>query len=265
MAVRASSLASLLVAAAAQAAPIIVIDPGHGGSQDGASSPAGLLEKNLALTISKKLKAKLEAELSAKVTLTRDGDARLHLDERVALANRKRPDLFVSIHANSMPTAGQRRINEGIETYFLSAAASGEEARKVAARENAEARQHAKGPSSDTLAFILADLQKAETHHDSSRLAYAVHEALIAGTGAQDRGVQQAPFYVLMGLEAPAVLIEVGFVSHPKEGERLGDAKYQERLADSIASGIKGFLEQIDARESKRSEGVVPAPTGGAR
>lgn len=249
----------VLLAGPALAGPMIVIDPGHGGTQDGASSPGGLLEKNLALSISKKLKAKLEAELEAKVKLTREGDSRLHLDERVMFANRQRPDLFVSIHANSMPTATQRRVNEGIETYFLSAAASGDDAKKVAARENAEARQQAKAATSDTLAFILADLQKAETHHDSSRLAYSVHESLIAGTQAQDRGVQQAPFYVLMGLEAPAVLIEVGFVSHPREGDRLADAKYQQQIADSIAAGIKAFLSTVEAKE-KRSEGVVPAP-----
>ncbi len=250
----------VLLAAPAFAGPVIVIDPGHGGAQDGASSPGGLLEKNLALSISKKLKAKLEADLEAKVKLTREGDSRLHLDERVMFANRQRPDLFLSIHANSMPTATQRRVNEGIETYFLSAAASGDDAKKVAARENAEARQQAKAATSDTLAFILADLQKAETHHDSSRLAYSVHESLIAGTQAQDRGVQQAPFYVLMGLEAPAVLIEVGFVSHPREGDRLADAKYQQQIADSIAAGIKAFLSTVEAKE-KRSEGVVPAPS----
>jgi N-acetylmuramoyl-L-alanine amidase len=257
--VKRTVLLGWLVAGVALAQPVVVIDPGHGGPQGGAAAPGGLLEKNLALQVAKKLKAKLEAELQATVTLTRETDTRLHLDERVGLANRQRPDLFVSIHANSMPTATQRRINEGIETYFLSASASGEDAKKVAARENAEGRQEAKGPTSDTLAFILADLQKAETHHDSSRLAYAVHEALISGTGAQDRGVQQAPFYVLMGLEAPAVLVEVGFVSHPKESERLADAKYQQVLADSLAAGIKRFLTTIEAREGKRTEGVVPA------
>lgn len=241
-----------LLSVIAHAGPIIVIDPGHGGAQEGAVSPAGLLEKNLALAIAKKLKARLETDLQATVRLTRDGDSRLHLDERVALANRQKPDLFISIHANSMPTASQRRVNEGIETYFLSASASGEDAKKVAARENAEGRQQAKGPSSDTLAFILADLQKAETHHDSSRLAYAVHEALVDVTAAQDRGVQQAPFYVLMGLEAPAVLVEVGFVSHPKEGQRLGDSKYQAALADAIARGVKKFLEQVSARDGKK-------------
>lgn len=254
-------LLTLLTVVTLAQGPVIVLDPGHGGTQEGATSAGGLVEKHLALLVAKKLKARLEAELAAKVTLTRDGDARLHLDERVALANRKKPDLFVSIHANSMPTATQRRVNEGIETYFLSAAASGDDAKKVAARENAEGRQQAKGPSGDTLAFILADLQKAETHHDSSRLAYAVHEALIESTGAQDRGVQQAPFYVLMGLEAPAVLVEVGFVSHPREGERLADAKYQQQLADGIARGIAKFLGQVTARDTRKvSEGVIPAP-----
>ncbi|MCA3012597.1 MAG: N-acetylmuramoyl-L-alanine amidase [Myxococcaceae bacterium] len=249
-----------LMAVVALAQPVVVIDPGHGGAQEGAKSVSGLVEKHLALTLAKKVKAQLEAQLGATVVLTRDGDARLHLDERVALANRRKPDLFISIHANSMPTATQRRLNEGIETYFLSAAASGEDAKSVAARENAEGRRQAKGPSGDTLAFILADLQKAETHHDSSRLAYAVHEALIGVTGAQDRGVQQAPFYVLMGLEAPAVLVEVGFVSHPREGERLADAKYQQQLADGIARGVVKFLGQVSARElRKQVEGGAPA------
>lgn len=241
-----------LVGLTTQAGPLIVIDPGHGGSQEGASSPAGLLEKNLALDLAKRVKERLESALDATVLLTRDGDARLHLDERVTFANRYQPDLFISIHANSMPTAGQRRINEGIETYFLSASASGEEAKKVAARENAEARKHSKAESSDALALILADLQKSETHQDSSRLAYAVHEALIAATGAKDRGVQQAPFFVLMGLNAPAVLIEVGFVSHPKEGVRLANVGYQDVLAASISSGVQKFLLQVESRDARK-------------
>jgi N-acetylmuramoyl-L-alanine amidase len=185
--------------------------------------------------------------------LTRDKDAPLPLPDRVTLANRTRPDLFLSIHLNSMPTQRQRLANEGIETYFLSASASGEEARKVAARENGEAPGPARGPGSDTLAFILADLQRAETHADSSRLAYAVHEALIAGTGAPDRGVQQAPFFVLMGLDAPAVLVELGFISHPEEARRLGDPAYQQRLASAIAAGVKRFLAELDARDGKKA------------
>ncbi|MFO0601285.1 MAG: N-acetylmuramoyl-L-alanine amidase [Myxococcaceae bacterium] len=246
-------LSLLCVATAAGATPpLVVIDPGHGGTQEGASGPDGLLEKNLALTIAKKVKAQLEKDLKANVLLTRDKDALVHLSERVTLANKKKPDLFISIHANSMPTATQRRLNQGIETYFLSASASGEEAKKVAARENAESGGQPKGAAGDTLSFILADLQRSETHVDSSRLAYSVHESLIAETQAQDRGVQQAPFYVLMGLEAPAILVEVGFVSHPDEGRLLNDGEYQGRLARAISAGVATFLTQIEARDGKK-------------
>lgn len=237
--------------AASAAGPVIVLDPGHGGAQGGATSPSGLHEKALALTLAKLVKATLEQELGATVVLTRDRDALVQLSERVNAANRKKPDLFLSIHANSMPTQKQRQVNEGIETYFLSAAASGEQAKKVAARENAEVGGQPKGAAGDTLSFILADLQRTEAHQDSSRLAYAVHEALIQATGAVDRGVQQAPFYVLMGLEAPAVLVEVGFISHPKEGRRLADGEYQATLAQAITRGVGSFLAQVAARDGQ--------------
>lgn len=247
--VRALGLMSMLWAATSWAAPLVVIDPGHGGTQAGASSPDGLVEKNISLALARRVKGALERELKATVVLTREQDSLVLLPERVTLANRRKPDAFVSIHANSMPTQRQRLLHEGIETYFLSAAASGEEARKVAARENAEAGGQPKGVGGDTLSFILADLQRAETHADSSRLAYAVQEALIAQTGAVDRGVQQAPFYVLMGLDAPAVLIEVGFISHPDESKRLSDPAYQERLARAIAAGLTKFLREVGARD----------------
>lgn len=242
----------MLLALLLASAPVVIIDPGHGGTQEGASGPHGLIEKSLALNVAKKVKAQLEKDLQAQVTLTRDRDALVHLSERVTLANKKKPDLFISIHANSMPTEKQRRLNQGIETYFLSASASGEEARKTAARENAESGGQPKGPSGDTLSFILADLQRSETHADSSRLAYAVHEALIGETQAQDRGVQQAPFYVLMGLEAPAVLVEIGFVSHPDEAKLLEAGEYQAKLAKAISAGVKQFLTQIEARDGKK-------------
>lgn len=231
---------------------MVVLDPGHGGAQGGATSPSGLQEKDLALTLAKKVKKALERELGATVVLTRERDVMMQLSERVTFANAKKPDLFVSIHANSMPTKQQRLVNDGIETYFLSASASGDQAKKVAARENAEAGGQPKGAAGDTLSFILADLQRAETHHDSSRLAYAVHEALIEATGATDRGVQQAPFYVLMGLEAPAVLVEVGFISHPVEGRKLADDEYQDTLARAITRGVAHFLQQVTVRDGPK-------------
>ncbi|MBK7860137.1 MAG: N-acetylmuramoyl-L-alanine amidase [Archangiaceae bacterium] len=242
-----SLCALALSAVAAFAGPVVIVDPGHGGAQTGAVSPTGAWEKDAALEISKLLKAELEAQLGARVKLTRDRDAMVTLHNRVDWANAQKPDLFISVHLNSMPTQKQRQGTEGIETYFLSAEASGDQAKKVAARENAEF--HDKRPKSgDTLAFILADLQRSEAHADSSRLAYAVHEELIAATGAQDRGVQQAPFYVLMGLQAPAILVEVGFISHPDEGARLAETGYQQKAAEAIARGVSAFLQQVSAK-----------------
>jgi N-acetylmuramoyl-L-alanine amidase len=252
---RVAATLACLLALAARAAPavkVIVVDPGHGGTQEGALGPGGLKEKEISLQIARRLKGALERTLHAQVLLTREKDTLLHLSERVAIANEHKPDLFVSVHANSMPTQRQRARAEGIETFFLSANASDEDARKTADRENAEVPKAAAVVHDDTLAYILADLQRAEAHVDSSRLAYAVHQRLVAATRALDRGVQQAPFYVLMGVEAPAILVEVGFISHPKEGKRLTDPDYQETLAIGIAEGVDAFLQQINARDAER-------------
>ena len=243
----------VLVSLPALGGPLIVVDPGHGGNQEGAASPTGLKEKQLSLELAVRVRSALEQTVHARVRMTREKDVLLQLTDRVKFANDQKPDLFISVHCNSMPTRKLRLKTEGIETYFLNAAASGEDARKVAARENAEFPQATRGGGGDTLSFILADLQRSETHADSSRLAYAVHEKLIAATGATDRGVQQAPFYVLMGLDAPAVLVEVGFISHPEEGAKLADAEYQTRLAQAIADGVQTFLLQIGGRDAKKA------------
>ncbi len=208
-------------------------------------SASGMAEKELSLRIAQQLKDALEKQIGATVSLTRTSDGVLPLSERVAFSNRERGDLFISIHANSMPTERQRQRIDGVETFFLSAEASGEEARRTAARENAESAPRGSAPkSADALSFILADLARAEAHADSSRLAYAVQQKLVAVTGATDRGVHQAPLFVLIGVEAPAVLVEVGFISHPLEGKRLQEPEYQKRLAEAIAQGVKSFLEQ---------------------
>ena len=237
------------VQATAERHPRIVLDAGHGGAQEGALGPGGLFEKSLALDLALQLKAELE-RAGAEVLVTREQDVLLPLADRVSFANHARPDLFLSLHANSMPTRKLRARVEGIETFFLSASASGEDALRTASQENAgEATSGALPAQRDTLAFILADLQRGEAHGDSARLAYAVHRRLVSGTGAVDLGVQQAPFYVLMGVEAPAVLVEVGFISHPVEGRRLGDPAYRTRLVVALAEGIRAFLAEVEARD----------------
>jgi len=258
---RALLAAGLLLSTPALARdPKIVIDAGHGGSQVGALSPTGYEEKALSLSLAKKVGALLSKGLHADVVLTREDDILLPLQDRVDIANKRKPDLFLSIHANSMPTTKARRDVHGIETFFLSANASTEVARSTAARENAERAHALAGPGGDTLAFILSDLQRSEAHVDSSRLAYAIHQSVVAGTGGLDRGVQQAPFYVLAGVEAPAVLLEVGFISHPEESRKLQEAAYQDKLAQAVAEGIRRFLDEVERRDAKSAPAAAASP-----
>jgi N-acetylmuramoyl-L-alanine amidase len=248
-------------ALATERVPRIVVDPGHGGEKHGAKSPSGVKEKDVALQVAKRVRAKLETVLSAQVHLTREKDDTLELGDRVKFANGWKPDLFISIHANSMPTRKMRQRASGIETYFLAADGSGASARAVADRENADAPTMKAASGDSTLAFILNDLARMEAHADSSRLAHAVHPKLVGATGAPDRGVHQAPFYVLNGVEAPAILIEVGYISHPEEGARLTRAEYQEQLADAIAQGVQAFLSEVGG---KRDAANLPSASNTA-
>jgi N-acetylmuramoyl-L-alanine amidase len=240
----------------------IVIDPGHGGSQEGAKGPGSLQEKDVVLQLAKRLRERLEKEVGAQVFLTREKDGTLPLPDRVHFANGKRPDVFLSIHANSMPTKKLRERISGIETYFLSATASGAGARSVADRENADGPTGQAAQSDSALNFILHDLVRMEAHSGSSRLAYSIHERLISATGAENRGVLQAPFFVLTGVEAPAVLIEVGYISHPQEGSQLGRAEYQDKLVGAITEGVKGFLGELRKRDHQGEEAPAEAAEG---
>jgi N-acetylmuramoyl-L-alanine amidase len=142
-------------------------------------------------------------------------------------------------------------VSHGVETYFLSADASDASANAVAARENADRMAGTAPDPSNPVAGILDDLWMVEALAESSRLAHAVNARLVAATGAENRGVKQAPFLVLAGARMPAVLVEVGFVSHEGESQRLGDPAYQERIAAGIADGIASFRAGL-ARASRR-------------
>lgn len=237
-------LAAAVLAAslgAREPAFVAVIDPGHGGDQEGAISPAGEKEKDLSLDLALRISRRLR-KLGAKVVLTRAGDVAVPLANRAALATALRADLFVSVHLNSMPTAEQRGRVSGIETYFLSADATDSRASAVAARENADRLAGEPEPDpNDPVAGILSSLADAAVLQQSSRLAYAVHERLVSALGAEDHGVKQAPFYVLAGARMPAVLLEVGFISNPAEAAKLRRREYRDRIADAVADGIRVF------------------------
>ncbi len=235
--------AALALAAGAARAPAFtaVLDPGHGGELTGAVSPRGDLEKDLTLQIARRVKRRLEA-LGGRVVLTRAGDTRVPLANRAAVANALEADLFISIHLNSMPTEAARRVSSGVETYFLSADASDAGAEASAARENADrlAGEPAPDPD-DPVAGILDDLQAAAVLSGSSRLAYAVQDKLVTALQAENRGVKQAPFYVLAGARMPAVLLELGFISNEAEAARLKTPERQERIAAAVAAGVAAW------------------------
>ncbi len=227
---------------------VVVLDPGHGGDQKGALSPAGLKEKDLTLQIAQRVGVALRKR-GMRVVLTRTGDLSVPLANRAAIANAIRADLFLSIHLNSMPTAEARRVTSGIETYFLSADATDAHASAVAARENADriAGEDALDPA-DPVAAILSDLADADSLAGSSAIAYRIHERLVQALGEEDHGVKQAPFYVLAGARMPAALLELGFISHEAEAARLVTRAYQEMIADIVAEAVESWR-----RETKRA------------
>ncbi|MDX1624248.1 MAG: N-acetylmuramoyl-L-alanine amidase [Gemmatimonadota bacterium] len=231
----------------------IVVDPGHGGHDPGASGPGGTREKDVVLAIGKALKSALESREGVEVILTRDEDAFVKLGERTRMANDQRADLFVSIHAN----AAENPAAEGFETYFLSAAKT-EDARRVARMENAAIRYENPeiDPASlDDLNFILWDLAQNEYLRESSVLAETIQRELDRRLSLESRGVKQAPFYVLNGAFMPAILFETAFITNPREESLLNDAAFRSRLVDGLAESIVTYLE----RRSRK--GALPTAT----
>jgi N-acetylmuramoyl-L-alanine amidase len=217
-----------------------VVDAGHGGHDTGTVGEGGTEEKDVALAISRRLKAVL-TEQGLEVVLTRETDKFVRLEERARLANAARGDLFISVHCNSLP---QRHIR-GIETYTLNLA-SDRYAIRLAARENATSE---KGMSD--LRFLLADLATRANTEESVRLATQVQAGLVSRLTPKDRkirdlGTKEALFYVLLGTKMPAILVETGFLSNPEEGKRLATPAYQDDVARAIAAGVQDFLGHRD-------------------
>ncbi len=221
----------------------IVIDAGHGGTETGAIGPGGLQEKDPTLAIARRLSAALTRNLSARVLLTRDSDSVISLDDRTALANHEKADLFLSIHANSSRASGAH----GSETYYLSLEASDKIAQEVANQENevqapAPQAPGAAGARDPSLDFILWDLAQSAHLKESSELAEAIQEELNALSGTQNRGIKQAPFRVLVGATMPAVLVETAFISNAEEEKKLGNPAFQQSVAEGIAKAVGRFF-----------------------
>ena len=216
--------------------PLIVIDPGHGGKDIGAKSRRGLLENDVNLKISKRLKKILESRYGYQVILTRNGDESVPLENRPEFATRQKADLFVSVHINS----SSNRNLAGFETYYLDLATD-PTAAETAFRENDMGTG-----GIGNLDEVLNDIVKNANKRESRDLAQSIQDSLVLQTSkrypdVRDLGVKHAPFVVLIGAAMPAVLVECSFLSNEEEEQRLRDPDYRQQIADAIHIGIANY------------------------
>ncbi len=202
----------------------VVIDPGHGGEDPGASGSPGFAEKRLTLDMAKRIKAKLR-ESGVNVWLTRDGDSTLSLEDRCRKMSKQGADVFVSIHFN----ASRNQATCGVETYIVPAAGcptTAEEERRVV-KGRAE---NCPGNKFDSANVVLASY---------------VHKGLVAHSRAEDRGIRRARFYVIRNATCPAILVECGFLSNRREMARIEEEPYRAQLAEGISRGILTYLYRV--------------------
>ena len=207
----------------------VVIDPGHGGENLGALGTTGVYEKDINLIIAKKLKRLLEVRTNIRVLLTRDTDRDVPFEERIGMANRAKADLFISIHCNA---SFNTRAN-GIETFVLSDVALQEESEKLASKTVARTGRLA-AAETDSSAAVVKDLFQQSGHDRAKDFAIHLTERMSKRTGSRVRGVKDMPALVLRGAEMPAVVVELGFLSHGVEGRRLATERYQKVYASSL-------------------------------
>ena len=218
----------------------IVVDPGHGGRDPGATGVGGIREKEINLAIAKRLETRLQ-ELGFQVILTRRNDRTVDLEERTAIAESSDGDVFISIHANAARRANAR----GIEIYTLDANHE-RHSLDVASRENG-----VPAAKLDALQRALARLRADESASDSEQLAAFVHRDLIKAARTHDRGLpdlglKKGPFYVLFMSSMPAVLVETGFLTNKSDAKLLASERYQGMVADQIAAGIDRYRKQVE-------------------
>ena len=217
----------------------VMLDPGHGGKDPGAIGPTGLREKDVVLALGRMVRDRLRDDDSFDVRMTRYEDVFLPLEERTAMANEAKADIFVSLHIN----ASRNRLAEGISTYVLSRA-SDRHSLELAARENG-----VPVAKLSMVKFIIDDLATFERKKESLRLAKTVNDAIVKNVNGRfgkvaDLGLKQAPFYVLVGARMTAVLVESSFITNRSEEARLYDPEYLAAIADSVAQAVRYYGEK---------------------
>ncbi|EOH7147345.1 N-acetylmuramoyl-L-alanine amidase [Campylobacter coli] len=221
---------------------IIVLDAGHGGKDSGALSDkkGSLKEKDVVLSTTLKLGNELKKR-GYKILYTRSSDKFINLRDRTKYANDKRADLFISIHANAAPSASKAKSSEGVETFFLSPARS-ERSKKAAEKENQGDFEEINYFSKQSILNFL----NREKIVASNKLAIDVQKNILTQTRKKyrivDGGVREAPFWVLVGAQMPAILIEIGYITHPSEGKRIANKSFQDTLVKGIADGVENYF-----------------------
>lgn len=225
----------------------IVIDPGHGGIDPGATGHQGLMEKDVVLDIAKRLRDKLIESGNYRVLLTREDDRKVFLKERVAFAKDNNADLFISIHINSLPP-GSAPLNY-VETYYFGPHTD-DRSLELAEKENRDS-DYAMGDFRTVIARI-GDTLKTE---ESNELARSIHTQLYSNLKRHNRdlfdaGAKTGPFMVLLGVEVPSVLVEISCISNRQEETRLSKPAYRDGVAGYLQSGIVDYLEQRGYRRT---------------
>ncbi len=227
----------------------IVIDAGHGGDEHGARGPQGTLEKDVTLAVARRLKGAIEARLGARVILTRDGDQTVGLDERAAVANNNKADLFLSLHAN----ASARPAASGAEVFYLSLADYGEEAQRAA---QSSMPVPVLGGGVRDIEVIRWEMAQARHIDESAKFAGLVEGALRERVPMSVRALQQAPFRVLVGANMPAVLVEMGFISNPEQEKQLASEAFQGSLVQALLDSLVRFRDTRGGQEPLLPAGI---------
>lgn len=228
----------------------VVVDAGHGGEDFGAKGAGGLYEKDLVLDIARRLSRALAAR-GLDVVMTRERDEFVPLERRTSLANDADADLFLSIHANAAPNPRPR----GVETFFASLDPTDEAAGELAERENQAFARAAVTPvaATDPLLAILGDLIATEHLEGSNEFARLAQKRMAHANGIPSRGVKQAPFVVLLGVQMPAALLEIGFLTNPRDEAALRENATRDQLVAGLVKAVSEFGRRYDARR-----GVAP-------
>lgn len=217
----------------------IVIDPGHGGVDGGAAGANGTIEKAITLAFAQELKARLAETGSYDIYMTREKDEFLRLDERVRIAREHEADLFISIHADTIRLQGVR----GATVYTVSEKASDAEAQALADRENLSDKLAGIEIENENqeVADILIELIRRETHSFSMKFAQSLVGELSNSVGLINNPHRSAGFRVLKAPDVPSVLVELGYLSNPKDEEQLRDPDWRSKAADSISRAVASF------------------------